>query len=103
MGLPGSQRSVQQLVDEHYVSLYRYGYRLSGSAADAEDLTQEAFCKAQLQMGQLRDPEAARRFGCSAFFAMPTYIGFVRSGSTGKCRWKTPASCLSRCLTPCPK
>jgi RNA polymerase sigma-70 factor (ECF subfamily) len=56
MGLPGSQRSVQRLVDEHYLSLYRYAYRLSGSAADAEDLTQETFCKAQLQMRQLRDP-----------------------------------------------
>jgi len=60
MGLPGSQRSVQQLVDEFYESLYRYGYRLSGSSADAEDLTQEAFCKAQLQLGQLRDPARAK-------------------------------------------
>src|SRR5690242_16729795 len=60
MGFPGSQRSVQQLVDEHYVALYRYGYRLAGSAADAEDLTQETFCKAQLQMAQLRDPARAK-------------------------------------------
>jgi RNA polymerase sigma-70 factor, ECF subfamily len=60
MGVPGSPRSVQKLVDEHYLSLYRYAYRLSGSAADAEDLTQEAYCKAQQQLGQLRDPERAR-------------------------------------------
>src|SRR5580704_17598464 len=60
MGLPGSPRSVQKLVDEHYLSLYRYAYRLSGSAADAEDLTQEAFCKAQMQMAQLRDLERAK-------------------------------------------
>lgn len=60
MGLPGSQRSVQQLVDQHYEPLYRYAFRLSGSAADAEDLTQEAFCKAQLQMGQLREPKRAK-------------------------------------------
>lgn len=60
MKLPGSQRSVQQLVDEHYLSLYRYGYRLTGSSADAEDLTQETFCKAQLQMAQLRDPGRAK-------------------------------------------
>jgi len=60
MGLPGSQRRVQQLVDEHYLALYRYGYRLSGSAAEAEDLTQEAFCKAQLQMVQLRDPDRTK-------------------------------------------
>jgi RNA polymerase sigma-70 factor, ECF subfamily len=60
MGMPASQRTVQQLVDEHYVSLYRYAYRLCGSAADAEDLTQEAFCKAQLNLGQLRDPARAK-------------------------------------------
>lgn len=60
MGLPGSQRSVQKLVDEHYLSLYRYAYRLTGAAADAEDLTQEAFCKAQRQLGQLRDGTRAR-------------------------------------------
>jgi RNA polymerase sigma-70 factor (ECF subfamily) len=60
MGLPGSQRKVQRLVDEHYVPLYRYAYRLSGSAADAEDLTQEAFCKAQLNLAQLRDPDRSR-------------------------------------------
>jgi RNA polymerase sigma-70 factor (ECF subfamily) len=60
MGMPGSQRTVQRLVDEHYVSLYRYAYRLSGSAADAEDLTQEAFCKAQLNLSQLRDPGRAK-------------------------------------------
>jgi RNA polymerase sigma-70 factor (ECF subfamily) len=60
MGLPGSQRSVQRLVEDHYVALYRYAYRLSGSAVDAEDLTQEAFCKAQLNFGQLRDPGRAK-------------------------------------------
>jgi RNA polymerase sigma-70 factor (ECF subfamily) len=60
MGLPGSQRNVQKLVDEHYTSLYRYAYRLSGSAADADDLTQEAFCKAQLNLSQLRDASRAK-------------------------------------------
>jgi RNA polymerase sigma-70 factor (ECF subfamily) len=60
MRLPGSQRTVQRLVDEHYGSLYRYAYRLSGSAADAEDLTQEAFCKAQLNLSQLRDATRAK-------------------------------------------
>jgi RNA polymerase sigma-70 factor (ECF subfamily) len=56
----GSPQIVQRLVDEHYVALYRYAYRLSGSSADAEDLTQEAFCKAQLNFGQLRDPSRAK-------------------------------------------
>jgi RNA polymerase sigma-70 factor (ECF subfamily) len=60
MTLPGSQRSVQRLVEDHYASLYRYAYRLTGSAADAEDLTQETFCQAQLKLGQLRDPGRAK-------------------------------------------
>jgi RNA polymerase sigma-70 factor (ECF subfamily) len=60
MGFPGSQGNVQQLVDEHYESLYRYAYRLSGSPADAEDLTQEAFCSAQQKFSQLREPTRAK-------------------------------------------
>jgi RNA polymerase sigma-70 factor (ECF subfamily) len=51
---------IQRLVEEHYASLYRYGYRLSGSSADAEDLVQETFCKAQTNLHQLRDPACAR-------------------------------------------
>jgi RNA polymerase sigma-70 factor (ECF subfamily) len=60
MGLPASRRSVEKLVDDHYVALYRYAFRLSGDAADAEDLTQEAFCKAQACLGQLREPTKAK-------------------------------------------
>src|SRR5208337_3165809 len=60
MGLPGSQGSVQKLVDEHYAALYRYAFRLAGSASDADDLTQETFCKAQLNLRQLRDPERVK-------------------------------------------
>jgi len=48
------------LIDAHYEALYRYAYRLSGSAADAEDLTQEAFGKAFVRMGQLREADRAR-------------------------------------------
>jgi RNA polymerase sigma-70 factor, ECF subfamily len=33
---------------------------LAGSAAEAEDLTQETFCKAQLSLGQLRDQDRAK-------------------------------------------
>jgi len=60
MNLPGSQRSVQKLVEEHYSALYRYAYRLTGSAVDAEDLTQDTFCQAQLKLGQLRDRARAK-------------------------------------------
>src|SRR5947199_2570880 len=60
MEWPGNRRRVQQLVDAHYEPLFRYAFRLTGSSADAEDLTQEAFCKAQLQFHQLRDPDRAK-------------------------------------------
>jgi RNA polymerase sigma-70 factor (ECF subfamily) len=60
MALPGSQRMVSRLVTEHYQSLYRYAYRLCGSAADAEDLVQETFCKAQMRFSQLHDVARAR-------------------------------------------
>lgn len=60
MGLSGGQRTVERLVAAHYEGLYRYAYRLCGSAADAEDLTQEAFCKAQANLAQLRDAARAK-------------------------------------------
>jgi len=60
MNVPGSHRNVQRLVEEYYAVLYRYAFRLSGCAADAEDLTQDAFCQAQLKLGQLRDHDRAK-------------------------------------------
>jgi RNA polymerase sigma-70 factor (ECF subfamily) len=60
MGFLGSQRQVERFVDAHYEALYRYAYRLSGSSADAQDLTQETFCKAQANLVQLRDKERAK-------------------------------------------
>jgi RNA polymerase sigma-70 factor (ECF subfamily) len=60
MGKPGSPATVQRLVEDHYASLYRFAYRLTGSSADAEDLTQETFCKAQGSLSQLRDPGKVR-------------------------------------------
>ena len=60
MGLPGRQCCIQELVEQHYPNLYRYAYRLTGSADDAADLTQETFCKAQRQLDQLRDPSRSK-------------------------------------------
>jgi len=51
---------IAELVAEHHQAVYRYGYRLCGSAADAEDLTQQAFLTAQQKLDQLRKPESAR-------------------------------------------
>jgi RNA polymerase sigma-70 factor (ECF subfamily) len=55
-----ARTGVRDLIDAHYEALYRYAYRLSGSAADAEDLTQEAFGKALARVGQLREPDRAK-------------------------------------------
>jgi RNA polymerase sigma-70 factor, ECF subfamily len=53
------------LIDEHYALVYRYAYRLCGSVADAEDLTQQTFLTAQAKRDQLRDPQAARGWLCA--------------------------------------
>src|ERR1700730_5467774 len=83
MGLPGKQRTVQRLVDDHYLALYRYAYRLTGAAADADDLTQEAFCKAQTNYGQLRDPGRAKPWLFSIL--RNAYLHRVRSEKHMRC------------------
>jgi RNA polymerase sigma-70 factor, ECF subfamily len=52
--------AVSELVEQHYELLYRFAYRLSGSAADAEDLVQQAFLAAHSKLGQLREASKAR-------------------------------------------
>jgi len=78
MGFPSRQASVQSLVKEHYEALYRYAYRLSGQATDAEDLVQETFCKAQEKLGQLREPERAKAWLFSIL--RNNYLHRLRSG-----------------------
>ena len=56
---PSSARTVVQLVAEYHARLYRYAYRLCGSAADAEDLVQQAFLIAHQKLDQLRDASCA--------------------------------------------
>ena len=55
MRWPGSTRTLEELVENHYSSLFRYAYRLTGNSQEAEDLTQDAFCQAQVKWSQLRD------------------------------------------------
>lgn len=54
-----------ELVERYYALLYRYAYRLAGSEADAEDLTQHAFLIAQTKLDQLRDEARARPWLCT--------------------------------------
>lgn len=51
---------VGQLVADHHASLYRYAFRLAGSAVDAEDLTQQVFLIAQQKLDQVRDAQCVR-------------------------------------------
>src|SRR5436305_7430023 len=83
MRTPGGPQLMQRLVDEHYVALYRYAFRLSGSAADAEDLTQEAFCKAQTNLGQLRDHDRVKPWLFSIL--RNAYLHRVRAERQEKC------------------
>src|SRR5947199_10381911 len=54
------RHNVEALVETHYAALYRYAFRLSGSAQEAEDLTQETFCQAQSKLHQLREMDRAK-------------------------------------------
>ena len=60
----GPTRAVDilQLIGDHYGALYRYAYRLAGSQADAEDLTQQTFLVAQQKLHQLRASDKADRW-----------------------------------------
>lgn len=51
---------INDLVEQFADLLYRYAYRLTGNAADAEDLTQQTFLRAQEKRSQLREVTAAR-------------------------------------------
>jgi RNA polymerase sigma-70 factor (ECF subfamily) len=51
---------IAQLVAEHHVAVYGYAYRLTGTVADAEDLTQQVFLTAQAKLGQVRNVESVR-------------------------------------------
>ncbi len=51
---------IGQLVAEHHASVYRYAFRLTGAVCDAEDLTQQTFLAAHVNLAQLRQAEHAR-------------------------------------------
>jgi RNA polymerase sigma-70 factor (ECF subfamily) len=85
MGLTGSQRTMEKLVDEHYALLYQFAFRLTGSRVDAEDLTQETFCTAQRKLGQLRDPARIR----------PWLFSILRNAHLHRARSEKSQRCVS--------
>ena len=61
-GAAGSPDSLtmDSLVADFLPAVYRYAFRLAGSAPDAEDLVQQAYLIAQQRLEQLRDSTKAR-------------------------------------------
>jgi RNA polymerase sigma-70 factor, ECF subfamily len=60
MAEDNAQVDITLLVAENYQAVYRYAYRLSGSAIEAEDLTQQVFLIAKRNLGQLRSVDSAK-------------------------------------------
>ena len=59
---PADSARLRQLVELHYSSIYGYAYRLSGSTAGAEDLTQQTFMIAQQKLYQVREENKVDRW-----------------------------------------
>lgn len=59
-GAEPSPLDLPRLIADHHRALYRYAYRLAGSVADAEDLTQQTFLVAQEKLHQVRDAQRVR-------------------------------------------
>lgn len=51
---------MQRLIRDHHADAYRYAFHLSGSAADADDIVQQAFLIAHQRLGQLQDEAKSR-------------------------------------------
>ena len=56
----GDQDAFRELVDRHSRSVYRLAFRMTGSAADAEDVVQDTFVRAYRQLSKF---EARSNFG----------------------------------------
>ena len=65
MSEPRGSVDMIDLVRQHHALLYRYAYRLCGSATDAEDLTQETYLQACRKWDQLRDATRAKGWLCA--------------------------------------
>jgi len=75
---------MEQLVSDHHQLLYRYAFRMTGNACDAEDLTQQTYLIAQAKLDQLRAPAAARAWLCR----------ILRTTFLKSCRKRRPGSAV---------
>ena len=56
----GSHAAFAEIVGRHYQPVYRLVWRMTGGAADAEDMAQEAFLKLWKNPGQVREAGALK-------------------------------------------
>lgn len=56
----GARPDIHTLIADHSTALYAYAVRLTGNAAEAEDLTQQTFLVAHQKIEQLREADRAR-------------------------------------------
>jgi RNA polymerase sigma-70 factor (ECF subfamily) len=77
----GREAAFLQLFEEHHLPLYRFAYRLTGSASDAEDVVQECFMEL-LRPACSYDPDRS---------SLRTYLfGVVRNQSLKRRRRSVP-------------
>ena len=84
---------VLRLFDEHHALLFRFAYRLTGSAADAEDIVQTCFLEL-LKPQSSYDPTRNPRFWL---------IGIVRNQSFKRLRQKAQPGIPTRESSPSPE
>jgi hypothetical protein len=63
----GSHPSIEDLVAAYHSDVYRSALYLTGSTADAEDLTQQTFLQALQKLCQLRDPRSVKSWLLTIF------------------------------------
>jgi RNA polymerase sigma-70 factor (ECF subfamily) len=61
----GRDSAIEDLIVQHHALLYRYAFRLCGSAVDADDLTQQTYLIAHEKLPQLRNASSAKSWLCT--------------------------------------
>ena len=72
-------RDFEQLVDAHYMDLYRFAVSLTRNPDDASDLTQEAFVTLARKGDKIRD-----RSKCRSWLFTTLYRDFLKQKERGK-------------------
>ena len=100
MELPAGKSSIEELVELYYQPLYCYAFRLTGTATDAEDLTQESFCQGPALPRSAAGPGQRPRRGYSASCVTYICIAFDRSEITASEFMSTPTPCPMKRAAP---